>query len=298
MRVLELFSGIGGCAAALSAPDRAPPTVTAFDQSPYARVAYEANHPHRVCALNLVSVRDLPEADLWWMSPPCQPYTQKGRRRDLDDPRARSLLRVLELLAHAPPPELVLENVVGFLGSRAHALLLETLAGAGFDAATHTVCPTDLGIPNKRRRVFVVASRVGPPRSLRLDRVGADLADYLDPNPDPGLTIPTSLATRYAGALDVLDPTAPGVVAACFASAYGRSPVRSGSYLATPAGGVRRFSPAEILGLLHFPPTFRFPESLTRRQAWALAGNSLSVPVVRAVLATLPGYSARGTSIP
>ena len=29
-------------------------------------------------------------ADLWWLSPPCQPYSVRGRGRDLDDPRART----------------------------------------------------------------------------------------------------------------------------------------------------------------------------------------------------------------
>ena len=32
----------------------------------------------------------------------------------------------------------------------------------------------------------------------------------------------------------------------CFTSAYGRSPVRSGSYVSVE-GGLRRFSPAEII---------------------------------------------------
>ena len=298
MRVLELFSGIGGCAAALAAGGGRVASVTAYDQSPHARVVYEANYRHPLSGLNLAAVQALPEAELWWLSPPCQPYTQKGRRRDLDDPRAQSLVRVLSVLAEAPPLELALENVGGFLGSRAHALLLETLAEAGFEVATHTVCPTDLGVPNKRPRVFVVASRGGSPGALRLAGVGRPLAEYLDAEPDPELTVSPALAARYAGALDVLDPTAPDAVAACFASAYGRSPVRSGSYLATEGGGVRRFSPSEILRLLHFPETFQLPAELTRRQAWALVGNSVSVPAVAAVLDTLPGYSALGTSMP
>ena len=76
-------------------------------------------------------------------------------------------------------------------------------------------------------------------------------------------------------------------VTACFTSAYGRSPVRSGSYLAT-AAGIRRFSPAEILRLLGFPADYELPPEMTLRNAWRLVGNSLSVPAVRTVLAAIP----------
>ena len=289
MRVLELFCGIGGCAAAL---DARVAEVLAVDQSPIALRTYRANFPrHRVLELHLAAARTLPEADLWWLSPPCQPYTIKGRRRDLDDPRAASLVRVLELLAAAPPRELALENVPGFRGSRAHARLREVLDECGFLVAEQELCPTQLGVPNRRRRFFVAASRLGPPAPPRRAGAVSALADHLDPEPDPELDVEPALLRRYEGALEVVDPADPGAIATCFASAYGRSPVRSGSYVLGPRGP-RRFSPAEILRLLGFPAGFGFAPGTSRRQAWALAGNSLCVPAVRAVLATLPGYAA------
>jgi site-specific DNA-cytosine methylase len=106
------------------------------------------------------------------------------------------------------------------------------------------------------------------------------------------------LVRRYRQALDVVHPDEPGAVSACFTAAYGRSPVRSGSYLALngsegpriPSGQprLRRFSPAEVLRLLGFPATYRLPPELPREKAWPLVGNSLSVPAVRRVLSSLP----------
>ena len=96
---------------------------------------------------------------------------------------------------------------------------------------------------------------------------------------------------RYRGALHVIDPGDPRAVAHCFTSAYGRSPVRSGSYLATKTG-VRRFSPAEILRLLGFPESFRLPPELGLEGAWRLVGNSLSIDAVRWVLGTIPELGA------
>lgn len=91
LRVLELYCGIGGCAAAVG--DRAQ-IVAAVDINLKALEVVAHNFPHPRVARTLESIptniwREW-QADLWWLSPPCQPYTQRGRRRDLDDPRAVS----------------------------------------------------------------------------------------------------------------------------------------------------------------------------------------------------------------
>lgn len=112
MRVLELFSGIGGWRFAL------PPTasvVAAYDMSPAANATYALNHggcprPRELATIPLRELVDL-GADTWVLSPPCQPYCRMGLKADLADARARAFLRLLEILAEAPPERLVLENV-------------------------------------------------------------------------------------------------------------------------------------------------------------------------------------------
>ena len=113
------------------------------------------------------------------------------------------------------------------------------------------------------------------------------LRQYLDPDPDLALFVEPDLVERYRGALDVVDAGDPDAVTSCFTSAYGRSVVRSGSYLAT-ASGIRRFSPDEILRLLGFPASYRLPSDLPRSNAWRLVANSLSIPVVRSILSAIP----------
>jgi hypothetical protein len=155
------------------------------------------------------------------------------------------------------------------------------------------------------------------------------LAVFLDAEPGPGLAVTTDLARRFRHALDVVLAYDPHAVTACFTSAYGRSPVRSGSYLALgpvrrtngeqtgkrdeePGSAeesarrresdlalgelpppLRRFSPPEVLRLLGFPATFRLPPELPRAAAWHLAGNSLALPAARAMLAVLPPLAGR-----
>lgn len=56
------------------------------------------------------------KADLWTMSPPCQPFTRTGNQQHSDDPRSRSFLFLTGLLAkmECPPRYILLENVKGF----------------------------------------------------------------------------------------------------------------------------------------------------------------------------------------
>lgn len=287
--MLELFCGIGGVAAALGPSAR---VAAAVDQNRLALDVYRANFPHPTWPR---AVESIPEtdvracrADLWWLSPPCTPFTRRGLGRDLDDPRARGLVAAIEMAAAVRPRYLVLENVAGFETSRARAWVRSTLARAGYDVRETLLCPTELGAPNRRLRFYLVAgldalaswpARTGRPTPL---------ANVLDPAPAADLWCDPALAARYAGALHIVDPGQPRACAACFTSAYGRSPVRSGSYLATPAG-LRRFSPLEILRLLDFPAGFRLPDGLSLAAGWRLAGNSVSVRAVRWVLRAVPG---------
>ncbi|MBM4365654.1 MAG: DNA cytosine methyltransferase [Deltaproteobacteria bacterium] len=282
VEVLELFSGIGAAGIALGERAR---VVAAFDQDPAANLAYVANQGRGPVARNLAGIK--PEqlsafaSCAWWLSPPCQPYTVRGAGRDLDDPRSAALVRVLEAARALRPPMLALENVPGFAVSSARHLLRESLDGYGIAEAE--ICPTALGVPMRRRRYYLVACRDTRPSLPSPEPVPMrPLATYLD---EPGGTyLPEAEVRGYGHSASILDASDPGAVANCFTSAYGNSPVRAGAYV-RDAGGVRRFSPGEILRLLGFPAGWHFPPGLDLRKRYALAGNSLSIDAVRWVWA-------------
>ena len=287
MRVLELFAGIGGCAAALHPRDE----VLAVEQSPVAQRVYEARHGRRPAPWNLALTPAARwaawGAELWWMSPPCQPYTTGAR-----------------------PAFVALENVPGFVTSRARGALQDALTG--YEVQEHLLCPTDLGVPMRRLRYYLVAARGGGLGEGARDVAGAlaraqarlrgevvptpalarPLASYLDRarDLDPDLRVPDEIEARYPGALTALSPEDPAAVATCFTAAYGRSWVRSGAYLRTQAG-LRLFAPEEVARLMGFGPGPLFPAEVPRAKRWALIGNSLSVDAVRAVLSRVPGYA-------
>jgi site-specific DNA-cytosine methylase len=286
VRILELFSGIGGLAAAAGPHE----VVAAVDHDLRAQQVYAANFSHRREIRNLASVK-APwlaafEADLWWMSPPCAPHGIRGKQADLADPRSAAFQNMLRCLPIVRPRAVALENVPGFAGSAAHRVFLQATEEAGLvHRAEREICPTELGIPGIRRRFYAVASSVPvtmgpiPQTPLRL----RELVDEGDER--EALRVPDEVVERFGGAFHRVDPRQDDAVAACFTRAYTRSPVYAGSYLVLPER-LRWFSPEEIARLHGHPREFSFA-GLPEATAWKLVGNGLSVPVVRWVLSWL-----------
>ena len=289
MRVVEFFCGIGGCAAAC--PDTWQ-VVAAIDVNRQAIEVYRHNFSHGTIVsgvehLTTDLVRSF-RGDLWWFSPPCQPFTVRGNRQDLSDPRAAVFTAMLRQVQACLPEYVALGNVGGFQGSQAQSLWVGSLRSWGYSVHERLLCPTELSVPARRPRWYVMASR----RRIVAPELGdapphRPLIDFLDSGDfQREWEVPMEIQQRYAKALDVVDPLQPKAMMRCFTSAYGKSPVRSGSYVATPFG-VRYVMPEEILRLMGFPMRYQLPNGLTRRQAWALVGNSLSVTAVRQVLTWL-----------
>ena len=227
-------------------------------------------------------------ADLWWISAPCQPFTTRGKQRDELDPRATIWPTLLDRLGTLLPVHVICENVPGFATSRVRDQLVRCLEGHEYGIQELLCCPTELGVPNRRRRHYLLGSRLAtpnvqlPPKSPR--RLRAYLAEAEITEAElADLQVATDVILNYWNSLDRVDDNQEEAITSCFTAAYGRSPIRSGSYLQT-ATGLRRFHPREIAALLGFPPTFSFPSDVSRRRRWKLLGNSISVTVASALL--------------
>lgn len=295
MRVIEFHCGIGGCATALRG-SRAT-IVAAVDINLKALAVYRHNEPSATSVAMCRTIESLTAeeivawgGEMWWMSPPCQPHTTRGAMRGLGDTRSESFVNMMTCLGVARPRYIAMENVPGFVGSDSHDLWRSTLERLGYALREWTLCPSELGWPTRRARYFAVAAAAGEALGeLRpeLGRLEGDrsLAGMLSRAPDDvdQWLVPEPLAERYAKALHVVDPADPAAYARCFTSAYGKSPVGVGSYVMT-ARGPRYFTPREIACLMGFPRDWSFPEGMTRRESWALIGNSLAIPCVRSVL--------------
>eukprot|EP00884_Botryococcus_braunii_P002845 jgi/Botrbrau1/12561/Bobra.0169s0096.1 len=166
MRALEFYSGIGGMHYALQEVFPSAEVVGAFDINDLANDVYEHNFKFRPKQGTLSSITaaqlDRYAAEIWMLSPPCQPYTRRGARRDADDPRASSFLHLISLLQHlkVPPEYILVENVVGFEGSQTRDQLARSLAATKFCLQEFLLTPLQLGIPYSRPRYYAIARRI------------------------------------------------------------------------------------------------------------------------------------------
>jgi site-specific DNA-cytosine methylase len=288
LRVLELFAGIGGFSAAYSPRE----VVAAIDIDQAAKQTYERNfeRPYYTRSIESITfdwIASL-EADMWWMSPPCQPYTRRGSRRDLEDPRSRGLIHLMSLLKYVRPEWILLENVLGFRDSETWKSCQSALKECDYRWMTLEVCPSSWGWPNRRPRFYVMATLGELPSWRPTPTYSGTWRDFVDAQYDEKCLVEAGFVQRYHESLDRLTASRVKEPAACFGSSYGVASSGSGSYLEIDAGKYRRFSPEEVLRLLGFSDSFQFAEGLTLRKKWSLAGNSLSIPVIRYLISHLP----------
>ena len=99
------------------------------------------------------------EADLFIMSPPCQPFTSGGNRLDDQDARSAGLLHLLTILPKLknPPKFIFLENVPNFEVSRSRDMLIDVLNSLQYRIDEFLTSPITIGIPNDRKRYYLAA---------------------------------------------------------------------------------------------------------------------------------------------
>uniref|UniRef100_A0AAQ4QUL8 tRNA aspartic acid methyltransferase 1 n=1 Tax=Gasterosteus aculeatus aculeatus TaxID=481459 RepID=A0AAQ4QUL8_GASAC len=164
LRVLELYSGIGGMHYALQESGIPAQVVAAIDVNTTANQIYRHNFPDTTLwnktieGITLDEFDKLP-VDMIVMSPPCQPFTRVGLQGDIADSRTKSFLHILHLLPRLcrRPRFILLENVKGFEVSSARQRLVETLVECGYTFQETMISPTSVGIPNSRLRYFLTA---------------------------------------------------------------------------------------------------------------------------------------------
>lgn len=188
-RSLSIFTGAGGLDLGLEAAGFECVGCVEIDAD--ARRTIAANRPAWRLAdpgdlfewtpARLLDHFDLDPGDLELLAsgPPCQPFSKAGWwRRDagrLVDPRARTLDALMDLVAHAVPEVLLIENVPGiaYSGSDDGVKLVQRRLrdinaqhGTSYEAVALRVNAVDYGIPQRRERMLLVAVRDG--RKLKL----------------------------------------------------------------------------------------------------------------------------------
>lgn len=119
---------------------------------------------HAVCAdIRNVTKSDIPEHDLMIATPVCKPFSVCGARRLTNDEKYGDLLaETLRLFSECLPKALFFENVAGLVYDASLPIFLEfvqQIENVGYRVYWELLNCWDVGVPQERIRVFLVAIR-------------------------------------------------------------------------------------------------------------------------------------------
>ena len=158
-----MFAGIGGFRSGLSKFGDFFMPIGFCEIDPYARQAYEAIYDTKgelffEDARKIVP-EELPDIDLICGGFPCQSFSIAGKRGGFEDARGTLFFEIARIARAKRPKYLLLENVPGLLShdsGRTFATILGTLSELGYDVAWQVLNSADFGVPQSRKRVFLV----------------------------------------------------------------------------------------------------------------------------------------------
>jgi DNA (cytosine-5)-methyltransferase 1 len=172
MRVAGLFAGIGGFELGLHRAGHS--TELVCDVLPAAKAVLEARFPDAEYRDDIKQLRSLPASvDLICAGFPCQDLSQAGRTAGLSGERSGLIEEVFRLLSRRRVPTVVVENVPFMLqldGGKSMRAIVDEFERRGYRWAYRVVDSFGFGLPQRRERVFLVAS-------LDVDPAGTLLAD-------------------------------------------------------------------------------------------------------------------------
>jgi len=175
---IDLFAGAGGLAEGFRQAGWR--ILSGADADPYSAETFRLNFPRArfyeqdVAGLDpkrLLTDAGLKAGELGCLigGPPCQSFSYNNHARSASGKRARLFRHYLKLVGALRPKTLVMENVPGMLtigNGRIANEIHRKLAQLGYWLEVRILYSEDFGVPQQRRRVFVIATRLGRDDSL------------------------------------------------------------------------------------------------------------------------------------
>lgn len=162
LTVSSLFSGAGGLD--LGFENAGFRLVYANDNWKGCWETFEKNHKIAIDRRSIVDVKsdDLPDSTGIIGGPPCQSWSLAGSMRGINDPRGKLFYEYLRVLRDKQPKFFLAENVAGIISS-AHIgefkKIVAEFENAGYSVEHSLLNAKDFGVPQERKRVFVIGYR-------------------------------------------------------------------------------------------------------------------------------------------
>lgn len=310
LKAIDLFAGIGGVRLGLQ--NAGFDVIFSNDNDSYCKMTFEKYFNDGLDNRDIrdIDLNEIPDHDLLAAGFPCQPFSQAGHQKGFDDSRGSLFFDLARIIEAKKPPVLLLENVKNLIShnkGETFKVISSTLEDLGYTIYPQVLNSADYGLPQRRQRIYIVGFR---DKNIPFRFPNPELndclkiADILESDVDESYF----LSQKYYEGLvkhkkrhrekgsgfgfEILNPDF--VAHALVVGNMGRErnliqdKPRAGFYKkgddkATKrnALGVRKLTIRECARLQGFPEGFKFP--VTKTQAYKQLGNTVSVPVIKAI---------------
>ncbi len=179
-RLIDVFAGAGGMSLGFSKVfGHAFKSVWANDFNDACVHTYKRNFGDHCIPGDIVDILHdpgirIPPADVVIGGPPCQGFSLLNKNRK-SDARKQLWRPYLEIVRLSGAHVFVMENVPQLLGSIEYSEIISAAEEMGFKCWSEVLCAADYGVPQTRRRAFIVGcsffdpARVFPPRKTHFN---------------------------------------------------------------------------------------------------------------------------------
>ena len=168
MTLIDIFSGVGGMSLGFQQVGFEPLLAVEFD----AKIAdsYKRNHPNTKVIIDDIAKIDLRKTFSKYQGkvtaviggPPCQGFSQKGKRDILDDERNYLFRKFIEVVEIVKPQYVLVENVSNILtteNGKFREEIENKFQTLGYGVKSKVINVSDFGVPQMRRRAFFLGKR-------------------------------------------------------------------------------------------------------------------------------------------
>ncbi len=319
VRTLDLFHGAGG--SSVGALMAGAELVAAIDYWGVASESYRQNFPGSMSIqgdIREVSPRALHaaigEIDLIIASPECTNHSCAKGSAPRDEESRLTAFEVTRFAREFRPRWIIIENVVQMRNWDRHEELVGELLDLGYNVRHEKLNARDFGVPQTRRRLFMVCSRVDEVKGVDLlDGTARNAQDIIDFKGKYNFTqlfsANRAIATieRAERAIAEVGRREPFLIVYYGTDGSGgwqsvEQPLRTITTidrfaLVKPSRKghmMRMLQPEELKLAMGFPPSYKL-EAGTRRDKIKLMGNAVCPPVMESIVRRLVRKSRRGT---
>lgn len=303
VKVIDLFAGIGGFHQALSSFGAEIVYASEWDKN--AANVYANNYNLMPAGdITKIDAKDVPAHNIACLGFPCQAFSISGSRKGFEDSRGTLFFDAARIAKEKQPEVLFIENVKNLVehdNGNTFSVIMNTLDEIGYDAYHAILNAADYGVPQSRKRIYIIAFRkdLGVtdfefPSPIPLDTHLEDLLEddnaltnslcieRDDMNYDSSTgkvdSKPVRIGTVNKGGQGerIYDPRGTAITLSAYGGGVG---AKTGLYLIN--NKVRRLTPRECARLQGFPESFKLHEN--RNVCYQQFGNSVVVDVLQLI---------------